>query len=237
MFANLRARHPGGSIIKIAWWASVHFVTWLYMSVFYRLRVWGGHRIPREGPLLIISNHQSFLDPLLIGAATPRRQFFSLARSSLFTHAGFGWLIRLMNAIPVERGAADMSAMRRCIDVLKQGHALVIYPEGTRTKDGATGKFATGLMFMVKRASPSVLPIAVEGAYDVWPRDRKLPHLTGQIGVMIGHPIPAEVLLAMSQEDALKHLQEVVEGMRVELRRMMHDHWGDGPGKQGTGAA
>jgi 1-acyl-sn-glycerol-3-phosphate acyltransferase len=232
MFANFRARHPGGSIFKIALWASVHFVTWLYISLFYRFRVWGGHRLPRTGPVLIISNHQSFLDPMLIGAATPRRQFFSLARATLFSHPGFGWVIRLMNAVPVERGAADMSAMRRCIDVLKQGHALVIYPEGTRTKNGTTGSFASGMMFLVKRASPDVVPIAIEGAFDVWPRTRKIPRLTGQIGVMIGQPIPAQVLLDMDQEAALKHLQQTVEDMRVELRRMMHDRWGTDPDRQ-----
>lgn len=235
MLANIRSRHPGGSVLKISWWASVHFLSWLYMSMFYRFRVWGGHRLPRSGPLLIISNHQSFLDPLLIGVAAPRRQFYSLARSTLFTNPAFGWVIRLMNAIPVERGAADMSAMRRCIDILKQGHALVIYPEGTRTKTGETGPFASGMMFMVKRAMPDVVPVAIEGAFDVWPRTRKIPRFTGQIGVMIGRPIPARVLLEMEQDKALKHLQGTVEEMRLDLRRMMRDHWGTDAGSSPEG--
>jgi 1-acyl-sn-glycerol-3-phosphate acyltransferase len=218
---SLRARQPGLPVWRVLWWHFLHFLCYLWVGSAYRYRAWGFRKVPREGPVLLVSNHQSFLDPILVGLSVHHRQFYALARSSLFRHAAFAWLIRSINAIPVERGTADMTAMRRCIEVLRQGHALLIFPEGTRTPDGTTKEFATGTMLIVRRAEPLVVPVAVEGSYDAWPKERKLPRASGKVGVMFGDPIPADVLLGMQPEDALKHLRDAVEGMRVEVRRRL----------------
>jgi 1-acyl-sn-glycerol-3-phosphate acyltransferase len=215
---SFRGRQPGLPAWRILWWHFLHFVCFLWVGVAYRYRAWGFRKVPQEGAVLLVSNHQSFLDPILVGLSVHHRQFYALARSSLFRHGAFAWLIKSINAIPVDRGAADMTAMRRCIELLQQGHALLIFPEGTRTPDGTTKAFASGTLLIVRRAKPLVVPVAVEGSYDAWPKERKLPRGGGKVGVMFGDPIPAETLLAMPADDALAHLQKTVERMRLEVR-------------------
>jgi 1-acyl-sn-glycerol-3-phosphate acyltransferase len=220
MIAALRDRQPGAPVRRILWWHLLHLLCFYLVGPLYRYRAWGFARVPRTGPVLLLCNHQSFLDPILVGLSVHHRQFYGLARSSLFRR-GFGWLIRSINAIAIDRGESDISAMRRCIDVLQQGHALLIFPEGTRTPDGTAKEFAGGLMLLIKRARPTVVPVAIEGAYDVWPKGRKLPRLSGRIGVMFGRAIPAERLLAMKSQEALERLRGEVEAMRLEVARRL----------------
>lgn len=190
--------------------------TWLIVC--YRLRITGRENIPRQGAMLIISNHQSFLDPVILGVAGwTRQQFFVLARDSLFRNFLFGGLIHALNARPVQRGAADIKAMRFAIDLLKGGDSLMIFPEGTRTETGATLPFKSGVLMLVKRSGATVVPAAVEGPFGIWPRDRSRPKLFGRVGVQFGEPIPAEQLLAMDSEEALVSLREKIEHMRQQI--------------------
>ena len=217
MMQALRRRQPGASLWRIAFWYALHAICFVIFLVLYRYRARGVRRIPVEGPLLIVSNHQSFYDPILVGLGAHRRQFYALARASLFEHRGLSWLIRMLNAIPVRQGTGDRAAMKRCIEVLEQGHALLIFPEGARTMTGRTEKFEPGLMLLIKRARPRILPAAVGGAYDVWSRQRRFPRLTGRTGAIYGEPIEADRLLEMSAEDALEHLRQRVQALQDEL--------------------
>jgi len=167
--------------------------------------------------VLFVSNHQSFLDPIIVGIGT-RLPFFALARSTLFHHPVLGWLIRSLSAIPVEQGAGDLSAMRQCVDVLKADQPLLIFPEGARTLDGRTHPFETGTMLLIKRARPRVVPVAIEGAFEVWPRGARRPRPFGRIAVAFAESIDAETLLAMGAEEARAHLADLVESMRLGLR-------------------
>ena len=178
----LHQRQLGAPLWRIAWWYLLHLLCFAWFVPVYRYRAWGINRIPRTGPLLFVSNHQSFFDPIVVGLAGHRRQFWSLARSTLFNYGVFSWLIRSLNAIPVVQGAGDLPAIRTCIDVLARGHALLVFPEGARTLDGTTGRFQTGTMLLIKRARPTVVPVAIEGGFAVWPRGRALPRAAGRIG-------------------------------------------------------
>jgi len=221
MFASLRARQPGAPLWHILLWCIAHFLTFTWVVFFYRFRTWHADRAPRTGPLLIVSNHQSFLDPLLVGAAMRHRPFFSMARSTLFVNPIFARLIRLMNAFPVERGTADTGALRHGLKLLGEGQAMLIFPEGTRCTDGTTQNFSPGLMLLVKRGAPAILPIAIDGAFEAWPKGQKLPSLFGHIGIMVGEPIASEELAKLPTDEAMKLLRDRVESMRVELRRKM----------------
>jgi len=197
------------------------YVLWVVCnSVFrllYRLRREGMEHIPSTGPILFVSNHQSFFDPLLIGCCTTQRPFRSMARSTLFTNPVFGWLIDQIGAFPVERGQGDTAAIKKCIRVLEQGQALVVYPEGTRTRDGSVNEFKSGVLLLIRKAKPQVVPVAIAGADQAWPRDRSRPRLTGRIGVQFGPAIPAEELLAQSPDEALERLRAQVDAQRQEL--------------------
>lgn len=221
MIESLRRRHPGAPLWRILFWHVMHFLCFLWFVPAYRYRAWGARNIPLTGPLLIVSNHQSFYDPILVGLACHRRQFYALARSTLFDNPLLGWLIRMLNAVPVEQGAGDIAAMRRCLGVLEQGQALLVFPEGSRTLTGQTEPFEPGVMLLIRRAKPTVLPVAIEGAFEVWPRSKSRPRLTGRTGVMYGKPIPAQQLLAMKPEEALRSLRDQIEAMRQELAQRL----------------
>ena len=217
ILASFRQRQPGEPVWRIVAWHALHLPCFVWFMFCYRFRAWGVTRIPDTGPLLIVSNHQSYLDPIIVGLATHKRQFRALARSTLFKNPLFSGLIRLLNAIPVEQGTSDTKAMRGCVQALKDGHALLIFPEGARTLSGVTGPFETGTWLLIKRTKPTVLPVALDGAFRAWPRGKALPRLFGRIGVKIGEPMPAESLLAMGPEDGLRWLREHVESMRGEV--------------------
>jgi len=210
-------RGPVRRFMQRAWWQFLHFLCYLYFKPMYRFRTWGASNIPRTGPVMLVSNHQSHLDPIIVGLPVWKREFYAMARSTLFDHALVGWLIRSLNAIAIERGEADSAAIRLCLEVLKADKALVVFAEGTRTSDGTTKDFQTGTLLLVRRSKATVVPVALEGSYNVWPRGKGKPAATGRIGVMFGEPISAETLLAMKPDEALDMLRDKVESMRVDV--------------------
>jgi len=197
------------------------YVLWvLCVSLFrvlYRIRRVGMEHIPDTGPILFVSNHQCYLDPLLIGCCTTTRPFRSMARSTLFRNPVFAWLIDQIGAFPVERGQGDTAAIKKCIRVLKNDQALVVYPEGTRTDDGHVRPFKSGVLLLIRKARPQVVPVAIAGAHEVWPKGKSRPRLTGRIGVRFGRAIPADELMDMKPEDALERLRQQVDTQRQEL--------------------
>ena len=221
MFATVRLAHPGKPLWLIGWWHVLALFCFYWVGWCYRLRAWGATQVPRHGPVLLVANHQSFLDPIVVGLGCRHRQFGSMARSNLFDHWLFAWLIRSLGAIPVKQGIGDKSALRRCIDVLKTGQTFLIFPEGARTIDGKTHRFSPGTMLLIKRARPHVVPVAIEGAFRVWPQIRRRPGLSGQIHIRLGRPIPAETLIQMGSTAALDHLHDQIETMRQELAKHM----------------
>ena len=142
--------------------------------IFFRLRTWGLENVPLEGGVILASNHQCYLDPPL-GACLIRRQCRFLARSSLFRFGPFAWLIRNVGAVPLERGESDAAGLRRAVELLKGGALLMLFPEGTRTRDGALGEVQAGAAVIALRAGVPVVPTFIHGAFDAWPRTRKLP--------------------------------------------------------------
>jgi 1-acyl-sn-glycerol-3-phosphate acyltransferase len=205
-------------------WRLLHLLCFLYFVPAYRFRAWGVQHVPLTGATLLVANHQSFLDPIVGGLPLSRRRFVALARKTLWDSRCVGWLITRLNAIPVDQngvdgGGGDLKAMRACLDVLGRGDALVIYPEGARTLTGEVQRFHTGSMLLVKRAKPTVVPVAIEGAFEAWPRLRRFPRPTGRIGVMFGEPIPAEELVKLKPDDALAQLRDRIEQMRQDIAR------------------
>ncbi len=216
---RLRRRNPGEPLRKILWWEFVcQPLSWFFIFTLYRHRWWGVNRIPDEGPTLLVCNHQSYLDLLVLGVGIHHRHFHSMARATLFRNPGFGWLIRSLNAFPVDQTRADVKSVRAAIEKLRQGHLVLVFPEGSRTPDGQLQPFAPGVMLLLRRARPTVVPMAVEGVFDVWPIGQARPKLVGRTGAIYGRPISAEALLDLSPDEAISSLQQRVESLRLELR-------------------
>jgi 1-acyl-sn-glycerol-3-phosphate acyltransferase len=157
----------------------------------YGARYWGRENIPGSGGVLVVSNHQSHFDPPLVGVGCPRRLNY-VARDTLFGFAPFGWLIHSVGAIPIDREGMGLGGIKESLKRLKRGEMVLIFPEGTRSGDGEVGPFRPGFTALAVHSGAAILPVAIEGAFQVWPRWRKFPG-RGSVQVRYGVPIlPAE---------------------------------------------
>ena len=183
------------------------FGRWLYSALWLLSRTLGvsvfGFRsrfdepLPRHGGLLVLSSHQSHLDPLLLGLATDRR-LSSLARSSLYRFKPFGFVITALDAVPIDREASAVAAMKVVIARLQAGAAVIVFPEGTRTGDGRLGDIKAGFAILAKRARVPIAPVAIVGAYECWPRTRLFPR-PGRIRLEFGRVLTADHVAAMDE--------------------------------------
>ncbi len=222
----MTARHgwPGHG-----WWR--WFVVWIICrgscAIWFRLmHRWrrGDHRpLPAEGPILFVANHQSFYDPPVVGCEVWKRPPAFLARRTLFDNRLFGGLIRFLNSIPLDQSGRGASAFRAALAELDAGRGVLIFPEGARSHDGTMKAFSPGLMLLVRRAKPWVVPVGVDGAYDAYPIGASRPRLGVPIATRIGDPIRAETLLEMSTAEALDHLRRRVEELRLACRTELRD--------------
>lgn len=193
----------------------------VFMNLFYRLKREGMERIPQEGSVLLVSNHQSFYDPVILGLLNYKRPFRSIARSGLFNFRPLGWLIRSYGAIPLVQGKGDRAALRASIDALKEGSVLIMYPEGARTRDGVTHTFERGFMFMWKKSKAPLLPVVIEGAFDIWPIMNRLPKLQGRITVRTGDIIRYEDVAGKDETEVMRSIQKWMETERLVLREQI----------------
>lgn len=205
------------------WWTVVPMVLSLFFRLVYRVRWAGRDLIPRRGPIIFAANHQSHYDPLLIGWQVADRPFLSVAQAGLFSFGPLAWLMRQVGAIPLKRGRGDVSAVRAAIAQLRAGGCVLIFPEGGRTRDGVMAPFHRGVLVLVQRTKAVVVPVAVDGTYDIWPIGRRFPRLRGRIGVQAGRPIASDELLNDPPEVALERLRRAVETMRLGLRNRMRE--------------
>ncbi len=144
------------------------------LSLLCKARLYGRTNLPPRGPLILASNHQSFLDPPLVGALAGRPLHY-MARESLFRIPGLATLIRILNAFPVKSGGTDLSSFETSMRILKSGGALLMFPEGTRCRDGRVAPCRSGVIHLSRRANAPILPVAIEGAFDAWPKSARLP--------------------------------------------------------------
>jgi 1-acyl-sn-glycerol-3-phosphate acyltransferase len=172
----------------------------------FRTQFYGDEHVPREGPVLICANHQSFLDPVLIGMASPRRLHY-LARESLFKFAPFRWLIQCYNAIPIQREGLGIGGLKETLKRLKSGEAVLIFPEGTRTQDGQVQSLKPGFCSVARRAEVTLVPAGIDGAFDAWPRNRRFP-MFSRITVQFGRPFRPSDYAQMSDDDLVAGLRQ-----------------------------
>ena len=159
----------------------------LLFKICFRLMIAGSENCPRNGPLIIALNHASFLDPLIAGFAVPRAVNF-MARDSLFRNKVFGKILMSVNAFPLRREGADLGAMKLAIDKLCQGKAVLIFPEGTRSKDGNLGVPRAGIGLLAASSGASILPCYIKGSMAALPRGAIFPKFK-KISVYIGKPL------------------------------------------------
>ena len=133
------------------------------------LEVRGRENIPAEGPFLLLANHQSILDPILIQSFCPR-PLHTMTKSTQFGAPGMGWYLPRLNAFPVRRFQVDAQAVRFALRRLEEGRGVGIYVEGERSWDGRLQEPRLGTLRLMLKAGVPVVPCAITGSYEVWPR-------------------------------------------------------------------
>lgn len=191
----------------------------LFFTTFMDMKVYGAGTFPRTGGVLIVCNHQSFLDPLLIGTAAPRA-LSAMAKSELFANPFFGWLIRSYGAFPVRQAGSAAGAIKETIDRLREGKALTIYAEGSRTMDGEVRPFEKGTALVVRRAKVAVVPAAIYGSFEAFPTGTKFPTLH-PFRVMFGPPM---MLHDKRPDEITTILEGKVRQMYAQLREQDPDY-------------
>ena len=166
--------------------------------------------IPRSGPLIIAANHASNLDAPVIGSwLIPRlgRRIHWLGKKELFDWPIVGWVAANGGVHPLDRGAADVDAFRLAERILDEGHVLFVFPEGTRSPNGALQQARDGLALLALRTGAPIVPIGISGSDRVWPRGQRLPHPGGHVIVRVGPAFrPADELPPGTDRRAAKSL-------------------------------
>lgn len=164
-----------------------HTIARLVGHVWFHHEVVHRERLIEEGPVLIVCNHVSYLDPPMVGISY-RKEIWFLARKSLFR--GFGaWLYPRLNVIPVDQEQPDMTGLKNIIRLLQKGERVLLFPEGSRSWDGTPQKGEPGVGLVIAKTRVPVQPLRIFGAHAVMPRGAGLPR-PGRIRIVVGHPIP-----------------------------------------------
>jgi 1-acyl-sn-glycerol-3-phosphate acyltransferase len=167
-----------------------------------RGRVFGAARVPLSGPVLLVCNHQSYLDPVLATLAL-RRECHYMARDTLFRGGLFERLIVSLNALPIRRSSADLSAIKETLRRLRQGALITVFPEGTRTPDGRVREMQPGVVLLARRAGAPLVPTLILGAYECWPRQARLPRPHPVI-VAYGQPLTPTEIRERDDEECMR---------------------------------
>jgi 1-acyl-sn-glycerol-3-phosphate acyltransferase len=150
------------------WYAILWCPCYAISQLCFRYRFSGKQHVPLTGPVLLVSNHQSHLDPVLVGLACPR-QLKYLARVGLFFFP-FNLWIRALGAVPIDRERGALSGIRTTLELLKQDNAVLVFPEGSRTPDGKLHELLAGFCLLARRSGATIVPVAIHGAFDALPR-------------------------------------------------------------------
>jgi 1-acyl-sn-glycerol-3-phosphate acyltransferase len=197
----------------------VYFIGWSFyrtlFAVYFRWRVYNPERVPMSGSVILAANHASFLDPPLVGSGL-KRDINYLARKSLFRYPGLGAILRMVNAVPVDRDGGGAAGLRAIMDRLHGGGAIILFPEGTRTRDGKLQPARSGIGLTVIKSEAPVVPVRVFGTYEAWGRHVKIPKPC-RVTVKYGRPMEFEKLRAEAKECSKTRLKEIYQQVAEEI--------------------
>lgn len=190
-------------------WKFSQLIAQILTKLLFDLKVQGRHNIPERGGVLIVSNHQSYLDAVVLAAYLKRPVNF-VGQSGLFENPFGAWVLRRLNAFPLRQGKGDVAALKETIRRLREGHLLNIYPEGARSPDGQIHTFHKGVALIIRRSKVPVVPAVIFGAYEAWSMHEPIWRMA-PIRVRFGAPLKL---------DGLQSDEEITAAIERELRRM-----------------
>src|SRR5215471_20340048 len=197
----------------------VYFAGWVTFRLLYRFyfgwRVFNPERVPLQGPAILACNHASFLDPPLVGAGVHRAIHY-LARENLFRFPVLGWILRNWQVVPVDREGGGAKGLKAILDQLLAGGIIILFPEGTRTRDGNLQPARPGIGLTVIKSTAPVVPVRVFGTFRAYGRHMRFPH-PHQVAVKYGQPMLFEQLRTEAKTCSKTRLKEIYQQVSDEL--------------------
>lgn len=187
----------------------------LIFATYFRWRVVGAKNVPATGPVILASNHASFIDPPLIGAGLSRDINY-LARESLFRQPFLSWALPRVNVVPVDRDGAGAKGLKQILDRLLGGAAIILFPEGTRSPDGSLLPARAGIGLTVIKSNAPVVPVRVFGTFEAYGRKMKFPR-PRRVAVVYGKPMDFAALRAEAKTCSKDRLKEIYQQVADEL--------------------
>ena len=200
----------------------VYWMGWLAFRTLYKFyfgwRVYNPERVPLEGPVILASNHASFLDPPLVGAGL-KRGINYLARENLFRFPALGWVLHRWQAVPVDREGGGAKGLKAILDRLLAGGAIILFPEGTRTRDGRLQPARSGIGLTVIKSNAPVVPVRVFGTFEAFNRYMRVPRPGRKVIVKYGRPMVFEKLRAEARSCSKQRLKEIYQEVADQIMR------------------
>ncbi len=197
----------------------VYYAGWsffrLMYATYFRWRVYNPERVPLTGPVILASNHASFLDPPLVGCGVHRGINY-LGRENLFRQPFVGWLFRQWNSIPVDRDGGGAAGLKAILERLLTGGAIILFPEGTRTKDGKLQPARSGIGLTVIKSNAVVVPVRVFNTFECYHRKIKF-HLPMRLSVKYGQPLNFDRLRAEAKTCSKARLKKIYQEVADEI--------------------
>lgn len=197
-------------------YAFLRFICRVIYRVYFRGRVFNRRHVPSGGPVLLVANHQSFLDPPIAAHALDRECGY-IARDTLFRNPLIRRFFFYLNAFPVRRGAADVNAVKELLRRLKDGKAVLIFPEATRTRDGTIGQINANSLAVAKRVGVPIVPTLIDGAFEALPRGAKFPR-PRRLTVYYAEPVTAEQVEAWPVEKIVEVVTTRLHDAQLEVK-------------------
>ncbi|HEY0008485.1 MAG TPA: lysophospholipid acyltransferase family protein [Tepidisphaeraceae bacterium] len=206
-------RPPKPPTYRTPLYAATQGLAAMACRIFFNVQLRGKSNIPPTGGALIVSNHQSYLDPIVLSSQMTRKMSF-LASAHLFQFKPFGWYIRALSAYPIQQGKGDIGAVKQMIQLLQAGEIMNVFPEGSRSEDGKLQPIQGGVVLAIRRAKVPVVPAIVVGAYEAWNRHRLIPR-PGRVRVIYRPPVE---LHHLSGAEITDYLQKTFVEMFAEAK-------------------
>jgi 1-acyl-sn-glycerol-3-phosphate acyltransferase len=186
-----------------------------FFGLYCRWQVHNPERVPRTGPVILASNHASFLDPPLVGAGL-RRDIHYLARENLFKFPVFRSILRTVNTVPVDRDGGGAAGLRAILDRLLSGGGIILFPEGTRSRDGRLQPARSGIGLTVLKSSAPVVPVRVFGTYEAFGPHVRFPR-PRRVAVKYGRPLDFAALRSEARASGKRRLKELYRQVADEI--------------------
>ncbi|MGN1064546.1 MAG: lysophospholipid acyltransferase family protein [Thermoguttaceae bacterium] len=201
------------------WYHLCQGLLYVALKILFRIQYIDSKNVPKKGATLLISNHQSFLDPPAIGCGYFRMTNF-LARKTLFKFKPFGKLIDSVDAIPLETQGLGFQGIKETLRRLRSDEAVLIFPEGSRCEDGEIAEFTSGYAALAIKTNAVIVPLAIAGAFEAYPRTKKFPSpFKPRVRVKYGKPITPKDYAGMNDSQLCELVESQIRGIFEQIRR------------------